>query len=24
MVAANLNVFRPPFPDGVDRPFGAV
>jgi 4-carboxymuconolactone decarboxylase len=24
MVSANLNVFRPPFPDGVDRPFGAV
>jgi 4-carboxymuconolactone decarboxylase len=21
MVSANLNVFRPPFPDGVDRPF---
>ena len=24
MVSANLNVFRPPFPDGVDRPFGSV
>lgn len=22
MVSANLNVFRPPFPVGVDRPFG--
>jgi len=22
MVSANLNVFRPPFPEGVERPFG--
>lgn len=24
MVSANLNAFRPPFPAGVDRPFGTV